>query len=96
MNQPNVCLLKSFDRWESGDCLESESQSAHFNELVSCKIRGEKKKKIYICYVLYMVCIVFVKMNRAVFYRTTLLYEDIWKYGTDPKEEKKKKLDYIV
>lgn len=57
----------------------------YFNKLVSCKIWG--KKKIYICYVLYMVCIVFVKINQTMFYRKTFLYEDVWKDGRDPTEK---------
>ena len=32
-------------------------------------VRYGDTKKIYICYVLYMVCIVFVKMNQTMFYR---------------------------
>lgn len=65
---------------------ESERQSAYSTLTNWFHVRYEEKK-IYICYVLYMVCIVFVKINQTMFYRKTFLYEDVWKDGKDPKEK---------
>lgn len=79
LNESTQCLLTeiSFDKWEW--CMIAWKWASkcifYFRKLVSCKIRV--KKKIYICYVLYMVCIVFVKMNQTMFYRKTFLYEDV-------------------
>ena len=81
MNRLDVCLLKSQTLLTSEKVMIAWKWASkcvfYFNKLVSCKIRG--KKKIYICYVLYMVCIVFVKINQTMFYRKTFLYEDVWK-----------------
>jgi len=63
---------------------ESEHQSAYSTITNWFRVRYEEKK-IYICYVLYMVCIVFVKINQTMFYRKTFSYEYVWKDGKNPK-----------
>lgn len=66
MSRLDVCLLKSQTLLTSEKVMIAWKWASkcvfYFNKLVSCKIRGEKK--IYICYILYMVCIVFVKINQ--------------------------------
>lgn len=93
-NQPDVCRPKTV--WQAAGSWWELKRAHTFNQLVSCKIWGGTKK-IYICYVLYMVCIVFVKMktkkeNRPVFFRTMLLFEDVWKMkkirGRIPRRKK--------
>lgn len=69
MTRLHVCSPKSFDERESGACLKASARNWF-------RVRYEEKK-IYICYVLYMVCIVFVKMTQTMFYRNTFLYEDV-------------------
>lgn len=69
----------------------SERQSAYSTLTNWFHVRYEEKK-FYICYVLYMVCIVFVKINQTMFYRKTFFCEDVWK---DRRIPRKKKLDYI-
>lgn len=88
MNESTRCLLtKLFWHVRKWWLPESERQSAYSTLTNWFHVRYEDKKIIYICYVLYMVCIVFVKMNQTMFYRKTFLYEDVWKKREDPKEK---------
>lgn len=93
MNESTRCLLTeiSFDECESDDCLKRKSAYSTLTNWFPCKIQG--RKKIYICYVLYMVCIVFVKINQ-----NRVLQEDVLVRGCMKRRgriPRKKKLDYI-